>query len=115
MLLIPTIFESLSSRADNTMKLVFGSQEIGEDDAKSAVMLVHKMGHLLFKESEFDAQDLIAIPDFTPEFKAEKSPAQRIRACIYRLWEKEGKKGDFEMYYKIKTERIIEFLKAKLE
>lgn len=44
-----------------------------------------------------------------------KTQSQRIRACLYRYWEQQGKEGDFETFYKQKTEKIIESIKDKLE
>lgn len=60
---------------------------------------------------------LDTIPAGVLEIKTEvnqKSQSQRIRAVIFLLWQNEGSKGDFETYYKEKTDKYIEFLKEKL-
>ncbi len=44
-----------------------------------------------------------------------KSQSQRIRDCLYILWQQSGKPDIFDTYYKKKTERYIEFLKNKME
>lgn len=39
----------------------------------------------------------------------------RLLETLYRKWEQLGKKGDFEAYYRIATERFIDQIKASLE
>ena len=43
-----------------------------------------------------------------------KTPSQRMRAVIWRIWEANGKKGKAEDYYKSTMEKIIDQLKEKL-
>lgn len=45
-----------------------------------------------------------------------KSAASRLRAVIFVWWEQEGKPGDdFEVWYRMKMEKIIDGVKGKLE
>ena len=44
-----------------------------------------------------------------------KTQSQRLRAVIYVYWEQQGKKGTFEEFYRVTTEKIIDFIKGKLE
>lgn len=44
-----------------------------------------------------------------------RTPSQRLRAVLYRLWEIEKQPGeDFDKYYKRKMEEIINWVKRKL-
>ena len=45
----------------------------------------------------------------------QKTPSQRLRWVLFRLWEQEGNQGDFEAYYRTKMEGLIDFLKRKLD
>lgn len=57
-------------------------------------------------------------PDERVEVKSElkqKTQGQRIRACCFKIWQTHGSKGDFEYYYRMKTERIISWLKQQIE
>lgn len=51
--------------------------------------------------------------------KHDKSPSQRLREVLYRLFEKsndqERYNNEFELFYRAKLERIIEQLKEKLD
>jgi|SRR3990167_197872 len=58
--------------------------------------------------------DALALPEPEPDFRGEKSPAQRLRGVLYHLWEQEGKKGDFELNYRRHMERLITRAKERL-
>lgn len=45
----------------------------------------------------------------------QKSQSQRIRAILFLLFKQNNEGLDFDIYYKQKTERIIEHLKSKIE
>jgi hypothetical protein len=45
----------------------------------------------------------------------QKTQSQRIRGVLYLLWKQEAIEKDFNIFYREKTERYIEFLKSKLE
>lgn len=47
--------------------------------------------------------------------KGERSPSKRLRNTLFRLWQQEGSKGDFEVYYEGQVEKIITYLKTKLK
>jgi hypothetical protein len=44
-----------------------------------------------------------------------KTQSQRLRAVIYILWEQEGKQGMFDDFYRSYTEKIIDWIKSKLD
>lgn len=44
-----------------------------------------------------------------------KSPSQRLRNVLYVLWEQEGKpQDDFEIYYRMQMNKVIDLVKNKL-
>ncbi len=47
--------------------------------------------------------------------KDAKTPCQRLRAVLYIWWVQEGKKEVFEVFYAAKMEKMIEWVKAKLD
>lgn len=45
-----------------------------------------------------------------------KSPSSRLRSVLFVLWEQEGRpQQDFEIYYRMRMEKIIDWVKGKLE
>jgi len=117
MLILNAQVEGLSTRADRTVKIVIGTQE----NVKAAELFALQ-GQLvsigistnelkpeeieLLKDSKFEIDD---IPD-------SKSPSQRMRNVLYRLWEQaDGGYSDFNLYYLNKMEIIINHYKEKLD
>lgn len=102
--------------ADRTIRVqVDISRELPDDEMAILFGLRNTSGTMAFKEGKFEDKELNLLPDYKPEFKNDKTPAQRMRAVIYRLWEYEGSKDTFEQYYVIQMEKIITHLKGKLE
>lgn len=100
-----------------TTKLVFETQENVPQELLARITTnVGRVGHLSFLvgEKPIDVLDVISLPDIVEE-RGRKSQAQRLRAVLWRLWEKGGKVGDAETFYNVKTEAIIEHLKKQLE
>lgn len=62
-------------------------------------------------------KEILAI-DIDESNKDDKSPSQRLRAVLYRLFEqssdREAYNNEFELFYRAKLERIIDQLKDKL-
>jgi hypothetical protein len=44
-----------------------------------------------------------------------KTPSQRLRACLFVLWKAAGEKEAFELYYSQQMEKIIEWVKRKID
>lgn len=44
-----------------------------------------------------------------------KSPSQRLRAVLFVWWEQKGRPDDFEVFYRMKMEQLINVVKNKLE
>lgn len=109
---------SQTKSVTKTTKLTFESQESVPTDLIARItQLVGKTGWLVFlaEERPIDALDVVALPPVQWEEEGNKSPSQRMRAVIWRLWEKNGKQGEFDEYYKSKMNKLIEVLKEKLD
>ncbi len=113
---IPSAIEKVESRKDNTWKLTIGTNELAPEDEAILVALKGKEGYFVFA-----VQNVIReadIPTEQLEFKTEKSPSQRLRAVLYRIWEQREYLGpemkDFEVFYRSRMERIIDQLKERL-
>lgn len=44
-----------------------------------------------------------------------KTPSQRLRASIFIWWDQLNRPDDFENFYKMKMEKLIDIIKGKLE
>lgn len=110
---IPATIEKISTRADNTISITISTQEMSPEASTILFGLKGKLGWLLFAETAFTEIDIPKEP--APEFKNDKSPSQRIRACLYKYWEKNtGKKITFDSFYKQWAEKKINEIKETL-
>jgi hypothetical protein len=117
MLIINTILENLTSRKDRTWKLTFGSNELSPDQVKELSKALDKFIFLAMKVDEFKSAETEILNELETGLEDNtKSQSQRIKAVLYLLW-KQNKEGYemFDAYYKFKTEKYIEHLKAKIE
>lgn len=108
--------ESVSTRKDNTLKIVIGTQEL-EAKQKAELMDLHnKIGWFLFKESEIGIED---IPEERPEFSDRKSDSQRLRNVLYVYWQKAEQNGKikktFEEFKREWYEKKIEQIKQSID
>lgn len=103
--------EGIQTRRDRTLKITIGTQELNPFDAAQVLELNQKQGWVMFSLERMSEED---IPEEKVDFKTDKTHAQRLRAILYLLWQKEGSHGDSESFYRGKMERIIELYKEKL-
>lgn len=117
----PGSIEGVSTLRDRTLKIqVYVSSDRLTGDEKAKLFdLEQKEGWFLFKENEIKQEDISTLPDEVPEEKRSKTQAQRLRGVLYVLYGKQSpdfrKKVTFEQYYREQTEKIIEWLKNKIE
>ena len=106
--------EGLSTRMDKSVKIVLSTQELTGEAAASLFGIRNQECFCAFFPSEVKLSD-IEVPKEEPEFPGQKSPSHRLRNVLYRVWEQQGKQGDFETWRTGEMERIIEHYKSKLE
>lgn len=111
---IYSIIDGISKKKDGTLSIRLGTQEMGAEETAEIFKFGNGYIWTAFCESAMVPED-IKLPDFTPEFKGEKSPSQRLKACVYKLWELSDKKKTSEEFYRDYMEKIIEHVKTKLD
>tara|TARA_R100000234_G_scaffold102898_1_gene72250 strand:+ start:47 stop:433 length:387 start_codon:yes stop_codon:yes gene_type:complete len=117
--------ETIATRADGSIKVVVGSQELSSDTMTRLFDLRRKVGYVLISTKEISQEQIDAVETSTAnkEF-SEKTPSQRLRGVLYILWEKlqpkENDQGiekfvDFDLFYKRKLNEIINHYKKQLD
>lgn len=114
---LAAVISKVTTMADNTIRLQVDCQEMGPDQTAKVFQHKGRLGWFMFKEQESQPFEEKNLPEVKLE-SWEKSPSQRMRAVLYRLWEQEyeqRKTGlSFEVYYREKMESIINQIKEKL-
>lgn len=106
---------SLSTKVDGSIKVSLETRELSAADSATLFELRGAEAWAIISESELKDED-VKLPTERPDpAVGTKTPSQRLRAVLYRLWE-QGKGGtDFESFYRVRMEQIIDQLKGKLE
>ena len=96
-------------------RLIFDTQENVTPQTMSTVLgWMNQLGHLTFAIRQIEAQDLLDLPEIKTDDR--KPPSQRMRAVLYRSWEKDNRgHKEFTVYYEVRMEQIINKLKEQLE
>lgn len=108
---VPAQVMGMNPRADRSWKLQFETRELSGEEVKLLADNFQGEGWLMFKPNGD-----VALEDI-PKERADsgvKSQSQRLREVIYILWKQKGEKGDFETYYRVSLERLIEYIKEQL-
>ena len=117
--------ETIATRADGSIKVVGGAQELSSDTMTRLFDLRRKVGYVLISTKEISQEQIDAVETSTANMEfSEKTPSQRLRGVLYILWEKlqpkENDQGiekfvDFDLFYKRKLNEIINHYKKQLD
>ena len=113
----PVYIESLSTRADNSIKIVLGTQELSVVEAAYLFKNVRQICNILIKPGSIKEIDIAKFKDFEgKETDPSKSPSRRMRSVYFILW-KQDPEGyeDFNLYYQFKMNGEIDKLKEKIQ
>jgi len=117
MIIFPAILESFRSLKDRTFKVIFETSELTPEQLAGLAQWLNKFGYVAFKETPFKDKEKEILENLEPEYQdTSKTPSQRLRGVLYRIWER-NKEGydDFTRYYDFQMEKIIEHFKKKLD
>lgn len=115
LLQVPVGFQDFKSMKNRSLRMWFDSQENLTDAQVAKITRNHnKFGWLSFLVAarQITPDDVKDLPEIVDETQS-KTPGQRQRAILYRIWEKQGKKGSFEEFYIIKMDMLATWLKSK--
>ena len=118
--------DKVSTLADGSLRVYIGTPELSNETMVSVFSLIKKPGFVLISANAIN-QDQIDAVEKAPtnsEF-SEKTPSQRMRGVLYRLWEKTQPKNmngdgvmeyvDFDLFYKRQMNKMIDHFKTKLD
>lgn len=115
-ILVPAIYEGSRDLKDRTKKLTFQTNEVSPDVAANLQSCVQQYVYLAIKSEEFTKEQVDTINSLKSDYDDfGRTPSQRLRAVLYRLWEQDNKGyKDFNLYYNFMIEQVIAHYKSKL-
>ena len=106
----------VSTLADGTLSINIHTQELPEETMMRLFKLRKKAGMILISSDSINKQEVEEVEKFTSDFEVGgKTPSQRLRAVLYRVWEQTEQTYDFPIWYESQLERIINKYKATLD
>ena len=118
--------DKVSTLADGSLRIYIGTPELSNETMVNVFSLIKRPGYVLISTNPLNQNQVDAVEKATinAEFN-EKTPSQRLRAVVFKLWEKtqpkqiNGDSGEmeyveFDLFYKRKMNEIINHLKTKL-
>ena len=117
MILFPGILKKHSSRIDGSVDVIFETNEITPQQMADIHMNRGQFGYIAFKDEPFKKEEKDFLGNLESDYDdGKKSPSQRLRGVLYRLWEQkpEGYE-DHRLYYQFKMEKIINHYKKLLD
>ena len=107
--------QKVQTLLDKGLKVDVITQELGPGDSAKLLALKGKSGWMVFKATKIAVEEVADLPEETKEFKTDKTPGQRLRAVIYRLWEQTNREETFDTFYRRHLEKLIDQYKERLE
>ncbi len=119
LLLIPCAIESVATRRDKTLKIVIGTQELPSSKAAELFnQWTSGVGVMAFKGEAFNYNDeeLLKSIKIDAEEMGNKTPSQRLRSCLYVLFERNAEGyQDFNSYYAAMMDKFIDMVKKRID
>ena len=111
---LPVLVTSLATRVDGAIKITLETRELSGQDSATLFDLRGTEAWVIIAPSEIKEEDVNLPTERADPALGTKTPSQRLRGVLFRLWQQNGGGTDFESFYRIKLESIIDQLKAKL-
>ena len=119
--------DKVSTLADGSLRVYVGTPELSNETMVNVFSLIKKPGFVLISTNPINQDQIDAVEKATTNAEfSEKTPSQRMRGVLYRIWEKtqpktmNGDSGeieyvDFDLFYKRQMNKIIDHFKTKLD
>ena len=118
--------DKVSTLADGSLRIYVGTPELSNDTMVNVFNLIKKPGYVLVSANAINQDQIDAVEKATTNAEfSEKTPSQRMRGVLYKLWEKTQPKTmngdgvmeyvDFDLFYQRQMNKIIDHFKSKLD
>jgi hypothetical protein len=119
--------DKVSTLADGSLRIYVGTPELTSETMVNIFSLIKKPGYVLISTNAINQDQVDAVEKATSNAEfSEKTPSQRMRGVMFRLWEKTQPKtlnGDtgemeyveFDLFYKRQMNKVIDHFKTKLD
>jgi len=112
---VPGTISKASSMSKNTLRIQFDTQENCSPEAmKRLFELIDQPGYMTVNSRPIEATDIVDLPPLRP-MDNKKSPSERLRNVLFRVWELDNKGYEvFDNYYIYMMDQLCEHYKKQL-
>jgi len=118
--------DNIRTLADNSLRVSLGTPELSPETVGNLYSILKQPGFVVLSTQPISQKQIDAVEAASVDMEFDtKTPAQRMRAVMYRLWEQTSPKEtdnegltqyvEFDLFYKRKMNEIINHLKSKLD
>ena len=118
--------DNIRTLADNSLRVSLGTPELSPETVGNLYSILKHRGFVVLSTQPISQKQIDAVEAASIDMEFDtKTPAQRMRGVLYRLWEQTSPKEkneegttqyvEFELFYKRKMNEIINHLKSKLD
>ena len=118
--------DNIRTLADNSLRVSLGTPELSPETVGNLYSILKQPGFVVLSTQPISQKQIDAVEAASSDMEFDtKTPAQRMRGVLYRLWEQTSPKEkneegttqyvEFELFYKRKMNEIINHLKSKLD
>jgi hypothetical protein len=110
------ILTGFGTLKDGTVKFTINCQEMTPEEAAKIFSLNSQYVKFFLTNKEITEEKITLVEDAKlVNRKKGKTKAQRLRGVIYILWEQSQTDLDFDTFYDVWMEKIIDLIKTKLD
>jgi hypothetical protein len=115
-ILLSAMVDGIRTRKDGTVSITLGTQELSSGRAGEVFSLNNKLAAVYISPKEVSQREIDQVDKLEPDLPG-KSPSQRLRNVLFIIYSTTDAEGfkEFDSYYKVKMEQIIEQLKTKIK
>jgi len=110
---VPAIITKITTMSKWLRMTVDTQEVVNPDYLQKLFSMNEKLGWFNFSSHFIEPEDIVDLPPIKVDSK--KTPSERLRAVLFRLWEQDNMNyDDFNLYYQYYMGRLIDNLKEKL-
>lgn len=101
------VLEGFTSKKDKSLSLRFSTPEMRDDEAVAVRALQNVVSDMLIQPLDEEFPEIVEVKAETDR----KTASSRLRGILWVLWDKRGREGDFDVFYRAQMEKFIQRIK----
>ena len=102
---------SITAKQDRSLGLRVTTPELSPQEKAVFMELQGLNLDIAFTPLDFESREVMEVKSEVDS----KTPSQRLRSCIFVLYDQKGRPGEFSDFYTSEMNKIIDTIKGKLE